>query len=189
MLWKEVMRHMYKLWALADADLLDNPNAYQLWNTGQGLNRVQACPLVAAEMRRLLHKVQRESGPWVGLSVVHLGDRDVPNALVFIDKYTQVPRLLRPVATVVGPALDAMAADGAIGEYISGRFKSARELRALILADFYKHAFDGDGDDGGSCIDGRLTSAWNWCSKIAKKPYYHVFMLSGFQGFDGQWRD
>ena len=75
-------RGRYKLWALADADLLENPNAYQLWNTGQGLNRVQGCPLVAREMQRILAKVQRESGAWVGLSVVHLGDRDVPNALV-----------------------------------------------------------------------------------------------------------
>ncbi len=23
--------------------------------------------------------------------------------------------------------------------------------------------------DAGSCIDGRLTSAWNWCSKLEKK--------------------
>jgi hypothetical protein len=45
------------------------------------------------------------------------------------------------------------------------------------------------GDDGGSCIDGRLTSAWNWCSKLHKKPYYYVFMFTGFQGFDGDWKE
>ena len=51
-------------------------------------------------------------------------------------------------------------------------------------------ANDGSGADNfldaGSCIDGRLTSAWNWGSKIEKKSYYPVFLLAGFTGFDGE---
>ena len=41
-------------------------------------------------------------------------------------------------------------------------------------------------DDAGSCIDGRLTSAWNWCQHIAEEPFYPVFKLCGFSSFDGE---
>jgi hypothetical protein len=53
----------------------------RLVDTGQGYQRLQQCPHVRQEMSRILHTVQssRGVGSWVGLSVVHLGDRDVPN--------------------------------------------------------------------------------------------------------------
>jgi hypothetical protein len=76
-----------------------------------------------------------------------------------------------------------------IPRYVAAQFGSNFGLQQVLLGDFFKHAFDGDGDDGGSCIDGRLTSTWNWCSRVVKKPYYHAFILAGFQGFDGNWKE
>jgi hypothetical protein len=108
-------------------------------------------------------------------------------ALVFIDKYTQVPRILGPIVQCI-EYLPRLVEDPAFHKYVSQEWGSIDGLRMQILSDFFKHGFDGSGDDGGSCIDGRLTSAWNWCSKLHKKPYYYVFMFSGFQGFDGDWK-
>jgi len=181
--------NMHRLWVCADDDLLSTSTSYQLLNTGQGLNRVQSCPRVGKVMRSLLHKAQKSANAaWVGLSVIHLGDRDVPNALVFIDKYTQIPRFLRPIVDVCDGIPSLCASDDRIASYVEEQFGSQRELRMSVLSDYFKHGFDGSGDDGGSCIDGRLTSSWNWTSRIVKKNYYHFFMLSGFQGFDGDFK-
>lgn len=59
--------------------------------------------------------------------------------------------------------------------YINADFGSPERLVKVILVDFFRHAFDGSGADNffdaGSCIDGRLTSAWEWCSRLDKKAY------------------
>jgi hypothetical protein len=188
-LWRNVQRNMHRLWVCADEDLLSTSTSYQLLNTGQGLNRVQSCPKVARVMSNLLRQTQQAAGsPWVGLSVIHLGDRDVPNALVFIDKYCQIPRVLKPIADFCD-GIDQLSENNEhVAQYIIDQFGSNRDLKMSVLCDYFKHGFDGSGDDGGSCIDGRLTSSWNWTSRIVKKRYYHAFMMSGFQGFDGDFK-
>jgi len=187
-LWCRVQQNMHRLWVCADDDLLSTTSSYHLFNTGQGLNRVQNCPRVRKVMTNLLNQTQQEAGgTWVGLSVIHLGDRDVPNALIFIDKYTQIPRFLSPIVHFI-QGLPELCRDERILEYVETEFGSVEALKMTVLADYFKFGFDGSGDDGGSCIDGRLTSSWNWTSRVAKKSYYHAFMLSGFQGFDGDFR-
>eukprot|EP00455_Lapot_gusevi_P000551 TRINITY_DN1024_c0_g1_i6.p1 TRINITY_DN1024_c0_g1~~TRINITY_DN1024_c0_g1_i6.p1 ORF type:complete len:358 (-),score=139.84 TRINITY_DN1024_c0_g1_i6:176-1249(-) len=188
-LWREILHDMFKLWYLAEEDLLDGHNPYRLTDTGQGLNRVQNCPRISRAMFSILSGCQRKVGHWVGSSVVHLGDRNVPNALMFIDKYNQVSRILNPIVICLR-RLDEIYAKPDIKLYIDSCFGGPTKCKKDILIDFFRHAFDGSGADNffeaGSCIDGRLTSAWNWCSLVEKKPYYPVFLLTGFVGFDGQ---
>jgi hypothetical protein len=190
-LWREVAHEMFKLWILAEQDLLETTNLYKLKDTGQGLNRIQPAPRISKAMQQIVHKVQLQVGPdnWVGSSVIHLGDHNVPNALMFIDKYTQIPRILNPIVIALRQ-LNNLMENPQLRDYIEDKFGSVDRCKQDILCDFFKYAFDGSGADNffdaGSCIDGRLTSAWHWCSQIDKKPFYHVFLLTGFTGFDGQ---
>jgi len=191
-LWREIQNDMFKLWCLAEQDLLDSGNRYSLRDTGQGLNRVQSAPRIGRAMHEILHRAQRKVGSWIGSSVVHLGDHNVPNALTFIDKYTQVPRILNPIVNVI-EAIPRLAENENVLELIEKSHGSVKDCQLDILQDFYKHAFDGSGADNfydaGSCIDGRLTSAWNWCNKLDKKNYYPIFKLCGFTGFDGSFKN
>lgn len=187
-LWSQIMRDMFMLWSLADHDLLSESIRYRLADTGQGLNRIKACPKVGRAMHGIIRKCQEKSNTWIGSSVVHLGDHNVPNALFFLDKYVQVPRILTPVYIVVSN-VDRIARDPYAEQWICSQFQTVEDLKITILCDFFKHAFDGSGADNffdaGSCIDGRLTSAWNWANTISKKPYYKNFLVTGFTGFNG----
>eukprot|EP01025_Chloroclados_australasicus_P049680 TRINITY_DN5673_c0_g2_i1.p1 TRINITY_DN5673_c0_g2~~TRINITY_DN5673_c0_g2_i1.p1 ORF type:complete len:691 (-),score=90.42 TRINITY_DN5673_c0_g2_i1:456-2369(-) len=191
MLWREISNDMFKLWCLAENDLIGNGNGYRLADTGQGLNRIQQAPSISRAIHGILTRCKQKLGHWVGSSVVHLGDHNVPNALMFIDKYTQVPRILNPVVLVLDE-LPKLCKDDAIRQYVQSAFGNQERCRKIILVDFFRHAFDGSGADNffdaGSCIDGRLTSAWNWCSKVEKKSYYHLFKMAGFVGFDGDFQ-
>ncbi|QDZ21672.1 DUF2009 domain-containing protein [Chloropicon primus] len=185
-LWREISHDMHKLWHLAESDILAERNRYTLADTGQGLNRIQRAPSVYNCVHGIISRCQRRIGSWVGSSVVHLGDHNVPNALMFIDKYTQVPKILSPIVLVIEYIGNDL--DPAISEYIDRAFGGKESLVKLILSDFFRHGFDGSGADNffdaGSCIDGRLTSAWNWCSKLEKKAYFPVFKLAGFDNFE-----
>merc|ERR1719469_1641745 len=89
---------MFRLWHMAEEDLLSTSSvSYKLTDTGQGYQRIQQSPRTYKAMQQILLRVQSNMHTWIGSSVIHLGDHNVPNALVFIDKYTQVPQILGPI--------------------------------------------------------------------------------------------
>ncbi|KAJ8603032.1 hypothetical protein CTAYLR_001592 [Chrysophaeum taylorii] len=204
-LWRAVVDDMFRLWHLAEADLLSGDAPYDLRDTGQGLQRVQSSPRTYSAMLSIL-KDEREDATkttttttavaaaaarkWIGSSMVHMADHNVPNALTFLDKYAQVARILRPLVTVLARAIRLCDDDIHVKALVDRMFGSPERFRIAVLADFFRHAFDGSGADNfydaGSCVDGRLTSAWNWCQQVVDKRYYIIFKLAGFNGFDGE---
>ena len=98
------------------------------------------------------------------------------------DKYSQVYRILLPICTTLSQIPNLME-QPALRSYIEDEFGSEENCYREILGDFFRHGFDGSGADNffdaGSCIDGRLTSAWNWCGLLEKKRYFPVFLLTG----------
>lgn len=187
-LWKNICAQMYALWTIAEEDML-NPNVkYALRMTGQGLQRVQKAPNLYRAIEVVLRETKLELGEWVGSERIHLGDDQVPNAFHFIDKYGQVSRIILPILLTL-EAVDRIEKDRHHREYLREVWGGAQQAKTAVLQDFFRHGFDGSGgdnmDDAGSCIDGRLTSAWNWCSNIRTKPFYPLFLIAGFSSFDG----
>eukprot|EP01067_Filipodium_phascolosomae_P008329 Filipodium_phascolosomae@DN7053_c0_g1_i1.p1 len=127
LLWKEIQHDMFTFWHLAEDDMLDSHTQYRLRDTGQGLNRVQPAPRVSGRIHTILRKVQSKVG-WVGSSTVHLGDHNVPNALLFIDKYTQVPRILSPIVLCL-QGLDKISRNPNINDYICHEFGDLTNCR------------------------------------------------------------
>ena len=190
LLWREIINDMFRLWSLAEQDLLSADAPYTLKNTGQGAQRVQPSPRTYKAMQQILRSVQQQVDNWVGSSMIHMGDHNVPNALHFVDKYNQVARILSPLINVLENLEQLCQDDDGIRKMIESGYGGMKKLRLDILHDFFRSAFDGSGADNfydaGSCIDGRLTSAWNWCSTVESKPYFPLFKLVGFNGFDGE---
>ena len=185
--WKNILQEMSWLWVVMETDMLSG-SPYDFRETGQGFNRVHQCPNLFNAVKSILDKTKAEVGTWVGSSRIHMGDSQVPNGLHFIDKYTQVSKIIRPILSTIHGISRVCDTDSIQREVILQQWGSVSNLQLAILRDFFRHGFDGSGgsnnDDAGSCIDGRLTSAWNWCSQLRQKPFYSAFLLSGFTSFD-----
>ncbi|UIZ23017.1 hypothetical protein KXD40_003696 [Peronospora effusa] len=181
---------MFRLWYLTDEDLLTDGTRYELTDTGQGLHRIQSAPRVSRAMHVTLHSTMRSLDLWVGSSVIRFGDKNVPIALMFIDKYTQVGHILRPIVKAID-SIESMCESPKTRGYVDTTFGGARTLKHTILADFFREGFDGSGADNFLRLDHALmddlrASAWNWCSNLHTKPFFPNFKITGFVGFDNK---
>ena len=78
---------------------------------------MQPAPRTSRAMHQLLHQTQSKSGGWLGSSLIHLGDSNVPNSLMFIDKYSQIEHILNPIIACLA-ALDGLHKDAALAKWM-----------------------------------------------------------------------
>lgn len=65
---------------------------------------------------------------------------------IFIDKYSQIYRILLPICNTLAQ-IPSLKEKPAIHAYIENEFGSVENLQREILADFFRHGFDGSGAD------------------------------------------
>uniref|UniRef100_A0A0A9X0Y0 UPF0652 protein n=1 Tax=Lygus hesperus TaxID=30085 RepID=A0A0A9X0Y0_LYGHE len=142
-------------------------------------------------MREILVRVQHKlrSASWVGSTVIHLGDANVPNAIYFIDKYNQIGKILYPVVICIQNLQRTAKSCASVDYYIRKTYRSVEGAVRTILTDLFCKGFDGSGGDTfmdqGSCVDGRLTSLGSWRANLPSKPYYSLFQLTRTTELDG----
>ncbi|CAI5715828.1 unnamed protein product [Peronospora farinosa] len=149
-LWREIAHDMFRLWCLTDEDLLTDVTRYELTETGQGLHRIQSAPRVSRAMHVILPSTMRSLDSWVGSSVIRFGDKNVPNALMFI-----------------------ITTSTLFWQTSSAKLSATAERTIFSRLD---HAL----------MDDLRASAWNWCSNLHTKPFFPIFKITGFVGFDGK---
>ena len=98
-----------------------------------------------------------------------LGDHDVPNALVWIDKYTQIPRILAPILAALEGLDEVVASAPGTADYIGAIYGDVEACRKAILRDFFRHAFDGSGQTlaaaaSSSHLDAARPRRWHCCA-------------------------
>jgi Protein of unknown function (DUF2009) len=93
----------------------------------------------------LLWFLHRNIQNWVGSSVIHLGDHNVPSSLTFIDKYTQVSRILSPIVSCLEQLQQLVSEENqktpsgkGIAAYIQNGYGGVDKLTKDILYDFFR---------------------------------------------------
>jgi hypothetical protein len=193
-LWETITHYLPFISFLSIQSYLDvSNNPYKLCNNGQGIVRVQPAMLLQRVMVALVVCALRG----VGSGAVHIGDSSVPNSLSLIDKYLQLNTILTPLLSTARywwTSTTNIATQEAVARLKLSTFAAdcIQFGHRKLLQHWSINGMDGSGGDtvftAGSCVDGRLTSVWNWCNMLPNQEFYPLFSLAGFTSFDQiQW--